>query len=137
MEVTMKEKLEKFALFVGGLVGIVGAIIVGGWFTNLSPDAKALGMGVLGGCLLGLVPVGVLIVIALGIVRWYDAKAQRRAAASKPAQPQSPVVIVAGGQLAGNPYSAPYPTALPPTAPDWPAGSPRRQRHFEIIGDGN
>jgi hypothetical protein len=122
-----------YLALVLSLAGISAGVIVGAEITKLSQDALALGMGLAGGCLIGLVPVGIMIAVFVVAVRWFDARESRRAARISAAAPQSPVVIVAGQP---GPWQMPQQmTMQQPAALPEPWSTAPAQRVFTVIGE--
>ena len=117
------------------LMGLVGAIMVGGliwqWVTALSAAALALAGGVIIGIVVMLVPVGF---IALGgwiVLRYLEARREER----PQVQSQPPVVIVSGGQM----WPGQLPMGMPEQYPALTNGGNengrRAPRSFSVIGD--
>lgn len=120
----MGERFTNFITFVGGIFVIAVVVVVAGWIERLSQDARALGLGLIGGCFIGLVPVGVILGGVWIGVRWRETHARRET--STAAQP--PMIVVQPPAL---PYYPSQPTL--PVASDWQPTT--TQRKFTVIGE--
>jgi len=126
----MKERFFTFLLLVGSIGAIVVGVLVGGRLNELSTDALAWMGGSLFGCALMLLPLAVVFAAGWFALRWREARAERRP--SYPQQPQPPVVIVTGGQLAAPSYPATSPLPTSPAA-EWQRSHEARQ--YTILGE--
>jgi hypothetical protein len=116
--------LKRFAMLMVILLVIIVGVIIGERLSRLSQDALALAAGLGLGCLVGLVPVGCLLLVARIALRYWESRELRRT--SPPQQP--PVIIIPTGYL-------------PPQPAPWDAGTGTQlvqsagPRSFTVIGD--
>lgn len=116
--------LKRFVVLMVILLVIVVGVIVGERLSRLSQDALALATGLGLGCLVGLVPLGCLLLVARIVLRYWESRELRRT--QIPQQP--PVIIVPTGYL-------------PPQQLPWDAGAGTQlvqsagPRSFTVIGE--
>jgi hypothetical protein len=119
---SMRDRVREFLTLIAIVVGIVLAIIVWQAVSQLSPDALALG----GGVLIGLGLLVLFLVAGVGVfylaVRWREAQPRQQQT-----QPNQPMVIVAGGQ--------PWPMQQPGSYSQQQAlPTVQTERGYEVIG---
>lgn len=124
----MIDKLKRAITLIIILAAIaIGAVI---WLrvSQFSLETQGMALGLLGGCALGLVPLGILSAFALIIARTYMQTRQTRQHYNQP-----PVVVVTPNGQIGNPYP---PQQYYPQN-DWPRALPfgQPQRQFKTIGE--
>lgn len=114
--------LKRFAMLMVILLVIIVGVIIGERLSRLSQDALAAGLGL--GCLIGLVPVGCLLLVARIALRYWESRELRRT--QMPQQP--PVIIIPTGYL-------------PPQPSPWDTGTGTQlvqsagPRSFTVIGE--
>lgn len=118
-------KFTRFLIMIVMLFVIVVGVMIGDKLRALNKDALSLAMGLGMGCLVGLVPVAVILAGIYIAVRWWDARELRRAT-RYPQQMQPPVIIVpTGGYL---PQQQPW-SEMPVLT------NAQGSRQFNVIGD--
>jgi hypothetical protein len=118
----MGEKFGKFVALVGAVVAIVLLGLVASWVVQLSQDARALLFGIAAGVVLGIIPLGVLVAIAVVTARWWLIRQERQ---SYQRAMQPPVVVV--------PQALPYYGGQSSYPVEW--GSSPAEREFQVIGE--
>jgi hypothetical protein len=121
------DSIKRFLWLCGILVGIGIAVIAYVKLSQFSLEAQGLALGIVGGCLIGLVPLAILSLFALVVAR---VVVQNRQMQQRPYQQPPVVVITPNGQMS-NPYgTSRYPEPWPPALP----GTGTR-RAFRTIGE--
>lgn len=132
------DRIKRFLAFLGLLLAVGAIAVVSVAVSNISPDAQSMGLGVMMGCGVGIIPMVTAGIVALIVARARAVNRDRRMMQSQygsysPQLPyaQQPPVIVVGGGAGGmmQPYN-PYPQY---GNPGWDM-TPTSNRQFDIIG---
>ena len=131
----MGEKFGRFMALLVVLFVVVGSVVGIQITATMSTDARALAVGVMAGCLVGLVPLFVVGAVALVVARVAAVRRERQMMQHGPGpygmgyQQQPPVIVVGGmgGQMPQ--WGQQYPPQLPRDA--WEMGG--GERTFNVI----